>query len=317
MSFKITANFHPTLRMNGNLDEARAWMQRVFGRPSYGPPKSFLTAGFPDDYCFMTMIQDLLFDTLDATRLPASLDAVSEKYVPPHLAMLAWYVDDHDALVRKCHDHRIRLLDLAGAVIDGDDAPPPSETGILTFADHSQMGFEYEFLTVAEPPMREIWAQEVDPRLGADWRLPAVSPDDPLRLACCAWHTLITEKPERLRRFFVDLLGGRQIHQGFNEAIGTESCYVALGGAVYELGFPIREGIASDRVGRHLRGLEDCYLGITFRTADLPRARAHLLAEGLSLTLDEADMVMTDAKDSLGVYWGFTTQFIPGDPRGP
>ena len=313
MSFRITANFHPTLRVTGQLDEATVWMQRVFGRSCYGPPKSFLTAGFPDDYCSMTMIQDVLFDMLDATRLPASLGAPAGVDVPPHLAMLAWYVDDHDSLVRRFHDHGIRLLDLLGQVIEGDTAPPPVETGVLSFADPSQMGFEYEFLTAVEPPMRAIWAQEVDPRLEPGWRLPAVSLDDPLRLQCCAWHTLITAQPERLRRFFVDLLGGTIIHQGFNEAIGSESIYVSLGRAVYELGHPVREGIAASRLGLHYRGLEDCYLGITFKTADLSQARAHLLAEGVTLAVNEADIVVTDPNDSLGVCWGFTDHFMIGD----
>src|SRR5579863_875352 len=126
MSFKITANFHPTLRTVGGLDAARAWFQRVFGRPCRGPSKTFLTKGFPDNYCFTTMIQEVLFDTLDPLRFPSRIHPTPEVGAPPHLGMLAWYVDDHDALVRAFHRQGIRLLDPRGEVVEGDRAPAPT-----------------------------------------------------------------------------------------------------------------------------------------------------------------------------------------------
>jgi catechol 2,3-dioxygenase-like lactoylglutathione lyase family enzyme len=314
MAFKIIANFHPTLRTVGGLDEARDWVQRVFRRPTSGPPKSFLTEGFPDDYCFTTMIQEVLFDTLDPLRFTSRINPAPEVGAPPHLGMLAWYVDDHDALVQAFNRRGVRLLDPQGHAVEGK-APSPTAPGVVTITDAGQIGFDYEFFTIGNTPRHEAWGQEVDARFEAGWRLSVNAADDPLALECCAWHTLLSDKPERQRGLFVDLLGGRVIHQGPNEALGTESVYVALGDGVYELGRPVREGVAMTDWRRHVRALDDCYHGITFKTADLQKARAHLRAEGVGLVVDEADLVVTDAADSIGVYWGFTTKLIPGDER--
>jgi hypothetical protein len=317
-SFKITACFHPSLRTPDGLEATERWFERVFGRASIPVPKGFVAKGFPDDYCIFTLIQEVLFDSLDPVKMPSRLNPGSEAGHPPHLGGVAWYVDDHDALVRACRARGIRLLDGYGNLVSSDKAAfnPLSPTDIqMTFTDFNQVGFPYQFYTVLNPARHEEWGRTQDPRFLKDWRLPEVSDSDPLRLERCAWHTLLTDKPERMQDLLIGLLGGRMIHAASDAARGLESVYVALGDGVYEIARPVADGAAMRDWQAHFRGDEDCYHGVTFKTADLNQARRHLRQQNVRLCVDTGTLIVTDANDSIGVHWGFTSALVPGDPR--
>lgn len=316
MDFAVTANFHPTLTAFGQLDEVCAWFQRVFRRPCKGPSSAYLIEGYSTDYCFTSMLQEVYFDVMDPARFSSSNNPRPAENTPPYLSLQAFYLDDLIALIGAATEKGLVLRDIKGEVMSGGKTPAPIPHGSVVLTDPKQIGYTYEFFTVGSTPKHKHWAADVDPRFAGGWTVPLVAADDPLALEFCVSHTMLSDKPERLRGLFVDVLGGRVIHEAPNEAIGAASLYVALGDGVYELGQPVRDGIAMTSWNRHVGGVEDCYHGITFKTADLPKARAHLIAERVALVVDEPDLIVTDATDSAGVYWGFTTKLVPGDQRG-
>lgn len=316
MNFKVTANFHPTLTAMGQLDAVKAWFGRVFARPCEGPSAAYLIDGYNNDYCFTTMLQEVLFDVMDPSLFSSSNNPPPPAGTPPFMSMLAFYLDDLAPLIAAAPQHGLILRDIRGEAMSGDRVPMPIPHGSMVLTDPAQTGYIYELFTVGDTPKHKNWASDVDARFAPGWSIPPIAPDDPLALEYCATHTLLTDTPERLRHLFVDVLGGRVIHEAENDALGTESTYVALGDGVYELGQPTRGGVGRTSLDRHPGGHEDCYHGMTFRTADLGKARAHLLAEGVELAVDEPGLIVTDARSSVGIYWGFTDRPMPGDPRG-
>ena len=72
MGFAITANFHPTLTANGQLDEVQAWFARVFRRPCHGPSSAYLIEGYNNDYCFTVMLQEVFFDVMDPSQFSSA-----------------------------------------------------------------------------------------------------------------------------------------------------------------------------------------------------------------------------------------------------
>lgn len=316
MDFKVTANFHPTLTAMGQLDEVKDWFSRVFARPLKGPSAAYLIDGYNNEYCFTMMAQDVFFDVMDPSRFSSSNNPPPPADTPPFLSLLAFYLDDLAPLIATVPQHGLILRDIKGTAMTGDTAPTPIPHGKMVLTDPNQAGYIYELFSVGNTPKHKSWGVDVDPRFLEGWDIPPVSSDDPLALEYCASHTMLSDKPERLRHLFVDVLGGQEIHRAANEALGTDSIYVALGDGVYELAQPVGDGLGRTSLNRQIGGTEDCYHGITFKTADLPKARAHLLAQGVPLVVDTPDLIITDAAQSAGVYWGFTSQAITGDTRG-
>ena len=109
----------------------------------------------------------------------------------------------------------------------------------------------------------------------------------------------------------VDVLGGRVIHEGRNDARGTASTYVRLADGTQEIAVPDAGTAAHADLATTLP--RDCYHAITFKVADLDKTRRHLEAEGISLRVDVGSMIVTDPKTSMGVPWGFASEAVPGD----
>ena len=168
-----------------------------------------------------------------------------------------------------------------------------------------ETGLRYQFIA----PMR----MHMDPRTEEGWSLPAPSADDPLAIEYTSHHTILTDRPERALKLFVDGLGGRVIHRGRDEIRGADSTYVQLADAVFEFAVP-DEGTPAQQDWQQ-DAPKDTYHAITFKVADLDRARRHLAAVGVGLRSDTDTFVVTDPKTSMGVPWGFTSEAVPGDER--
>ncbi len=316
MNCKVTANFHPTLTAMGQLDEVHAWFERVFARPIDGPSAAYLIPGYSDDYCFTMLLQEVYFDVMDPSRFSSSNNPPPPAGTPPFLSLQAFYLEDLAPLIATAASQGLILRDIRGNHMKAGDEPTPIPHGAMVLTDPDQVGYIYELFAVGRTPKHSHWGTDVDARFLPGWRIPPVSPDDPLALEYCASHTLLTDNPERTRHLLVDVLGGTVIHQGNNPALAAHSLFVALGDGVYEIAQPLDQGLARQTLANHPGGTQDFYSGITFKTADLAKARAHLGAQGVALAVDEPDLIITDASQSAGVHWGFTDKAIPGDVRG-
>jgi catechol 2,3-dioxygenase-like lactoylglutathione lyase family enzyme len=303
--FEVIRMFHPSFHIL-DLDEAERWYERVFGlsstRLSTGPVD-------PDnrtDYSTFTLIRDVLMDSIDPTRFVKNGVQQYPTIDEPHLKGFGWCVEDLIGLYRDLRSKGIRLVGNLGE--EGTDDEPPTAHGSsmpMFFTVPAQTGLRYQF--IAPFPM------QFDPRTEPGWTLGPVRADDPLTIEFTSHHTIVTDQPARALHLFVDLLGGRVIHEGRDEVRSTSSTYVRLADAAFEFAVPDEGTPAFD--DWKTTAPNDSYHAITFKVADLDKVRDHLRAVDVGLRSDTASFLVTDPKTSLGVPWGFSSTTIPGDER--
>lgn len=310
--FEVPLMFHPSHDVL-DLDEAERWYERVFGcesRPlaaiqDAGGSRS--GSGYPRGYSTFTPMADVLFDTIDPTRYV--FDGVQRLATieRPHLRLISWYVEGIAEAYRALRRAGIRITNQVDEIAEGDD--PPTVFGsdmpmLFTLAEDT--GLRYAFCPVGPATAR------FDPRLAPD-SVPPTSPHGPLGIERCSHHTILTDRPERALRMYVDALGGAVVHEGRNELLGATSTYLHIGGSTVELAVPDRGSAAHEDWAAYAP--DDAYHALTWQVADLAQAERHLEAEGVKIRSRSATTIVTDPGTSLGIPWGFTTTAVPGDPR--
>ncbi len=308
--YRVTMMYHPSHHVP-DLGEAERWFADVFGRPSTNlaelrrgaPPRP----GYPSDYSTFTFIGDVLFDTIDPKRYVLLGVQRYATVVRPHLKGFGWYIEGLDVVYRRLKDHDIGVVNQLDELAEGDE--PPTAAGspmTLYFSLPEDTGLRYEFFPAI--------AFGLDPRTAPDWSLPPVSEDDPLGIERCSHHTVLTARPERALRLVVDVLGGEIMHEGRDKLRRTSAVSVRLGDAVLEYAVPDGGTAAHDDWSPN--DPDDTYHAITWKVADLARARRHLESRGVRLQLVSDDTIVTDPATSLGIPWGFTVRPTPGERPG-
>jgi hypothetical protein len=301
--------YHST-HLVADLSDAVTFFKTVFGRDAV-PLGVYLGSAdrepnprYPYNYATFTEIAEVLFESIDpALHLVDGvqyIDSVSE----PHLETLAWFVDGVEDLWAELRRRGIRGVDQKKEEPTGEGPPLAAAWPTpLIFTVPEDTGLSYELCPYF--PNR-------DPR-GEPPRS-AVSPGDPLGIERCAHHTVLTDRPERPLRLLIDVLGGRVIHEGVNDARATQSVFVALADGIVELGRPVEDGSPAMEDWRR-RASDDTYHAITWKVRDLDRAAEHLQTAGVAIVRRTPTTIVTDPGAGLGVPWGFTTADVPGDPR--
>ena len=307
--FSVTMMYHPSHHVP-DLEEAETWFQRVFGRPSTNlatlsrdrPPRP----GHPTDYSTFTPISDVLFDTIDPTRYVLLGIQRYATVAQPHLKGLGWYIEGMGGAYRELRRHGIGVTSQLDELADGDDPPTAAGSPMpLYFSLPEDAGLRYEFFPAIPFPL--------DPRTAPDWSVPPVSDDDPLGIERCSHHTVLTGRPERALGLVGDVLGGEIIHEGRDELRGTTGTYVSLAGSILEYAVPDAGTTAHADWARD--DPNDTYHAVTWKVADLERARRHLEGQGVRIQMRSDDTIVTDPATSLGIPWGFTDKWMPGDQR--
>ncbi len=308
MAYAVKYLFHPT-HWVPDLDEATRFFGQVFGRHSQSMTEFLqleerdMVAGYPIDYSTFTPIAEVLFDCVDPSLHLVDGKAPYPAVSKPHLGGIGWFVDGIEDLWVELRRRKIRGTDQARKEPEGEGPPLDISATPIIFTLASDTGLSYEFCSYM--PSR-------DPRGYPP--VPDVSPSDPLGIECCAHHTVLTNRPDRARELVVDVLGGRVIHEGRNDVLGTQSTYVALADGVYEYGQPLGAGSpgAEDWKGDEPK---DLYHSLTWQVRDLDQVADHLKSCGVRLLAQTDTRIVTDPADSLGIPWGFTTVLTPGDSR--
>lgn len=302
--------FHPT-QHTPSLDESDRFFQRFFGRETkmaepalraIVPPDS----GYPVDYCAFTMIRDVLFDSVDPDRYVLGGVQAYPSVSAPVLRTTGWYVEGLGELFRELRARGLAVIDTLGRPVETFQAESAVAGGQpMYFTSPAETGVRYQFY--AESPFF------FDPRSQPGWTLPPVEPDCPFGLERCAWHTVLTARPERVLPLFVEVLGGTIIDRGRNEALGATSTFVSLADGVFE--FAVPDAGTPAFAALDAQAPHDCYYALTWKVADLDRAARHLEAIGAGCLARTADTIVCDPAGGFGVPWGFTTALRPGDPR--
>ncbi len=308
--YAVKRLFHPSFHVP-DLTAAEDFYARVFGRPS--TPLSSMPRDAPPssdrrmDYTIFTNISDVLFDTIDPTRVV--IDGV-QRYATvdaPQLKSLGWYVEGIEAAYHGIRERGIRVIDMLNEVAEAEQAPraAPGSDLPMFFTLPADAGLRYQIFPAIPFPL--------DPRNEPGWVVPPVAEDDPLGIERCSHHTILTAQPERALRLVVDALGGALIHQGRNEQLQATSSYVWLGEAVLEYAVP--DAGSPVFASLQAQAPNDIYYAITWKVSDLARVQRHLDGQDVTVRFRSEELLVTDPSTSLGVPWGFTTSLTLGDPR--
>jgi hypothetical protein len=284
---------------------AEEFYQRVFGEGST-PMSSIMTnprPGSSNDYSTFTLVREVYFDSINPDRLIVNGVQRYPHIDEPHLGRISWYATGMPELFRELKRHGIRVLDSRFEVIEADEAPLPIANFYLSPED---AGLRYSILPDGIFP--------TDPRVDPGWALPPVGDEDPLGLEYCLYHTVLTSRPERVNKLIIDVLGGKVFHEGRDADRGTSASYVHLADAVIQIAVPDAGTEASLDLESQAPG--DSYHAITWKVVDLDRAARGLESKGVRIRQRSDETFITDPATSLGIPFGFTTQGIPGDPRG-
>ncbi len=297
--------YHPSHHVP-DLDEAEAFFARVFGRASTRLSTLSPPGRAAPDYSTFTPIADVLFDSID----PAQYVVGGEQRYPdverPTLKGLGWYVEGIDSLYRSLREHGFAVVDQLDRAAVGEGPPTAAGSSMpLFFTTPEDAGLRHEFLPTIPFPL--------DPRLDEGWTLPPVSEDDPLGIVRCAWHTVLTDRPERALRLVVDVLGGTVVHEGHDEVLGAATTSVKVADAVLRYAEPAAGSPVRDRLAATAG---DVYHSITWQVVDLDRVERHLTGQGVGIALRTEDLLVADAETAFGVPWGFTTESV-GETAAP
>jgi catechol 2,3-dioxygenase-like lactoylglutathione lyase family enzyme len=308
-SFRITRMYHPSFHAP-DLGEVEDWFERVFGCQStniYETFKGRETGNYPTNYSTFTPIGDVLFDTIAPTLYVLNGVQQYASVDKPHLKTIGWFADNSEALYRSLRGAGVAMVDQFGKLAEGEDPPRSAGGGAMPiyFTTPESAGLRHEVLP--------DFPFALDHRNAPGWVLPPVSSDDPIGIERGAYHTLLTDNPQRALHTLVDALGGTVIHEGRDEVIGAAASYVFLGDSVLQVAVP-DQGTAA-YADWTTTAPNDTYHSITWKVADLDRAAEHLKSQGVGIRARAADALVTDPETSIGVPWGFTTGLVPGDPR--
>lgn len=308
-AFRAVMMFHPSHRVP-DLDEAERFFERVFGRTS-DRLAALVGGGEQDprnrnDYSVFTTVQEVVFDSID----PRLMVKDGVQWYPdievPHLNGMGWYVEGLGEAYRALRSAGFEVIDQRNEPARGHEPPTVIGSKMQMFwTSPESAGLRYQFLPLFPFPG--------DPRVRGEWQLPPAAGDDPLGIERCSHHTVLTSRPERALRLFVDVLGGSVIHHGRDEIIGASASYVHLADGVYEIAVPDEQTVAyrdwADRAPA------DTYHSLTFKVVDLDRVASHLEAQAVGFERRGDDAIVTDPATSLGIPWNFVTALTPGDPR--
>jgi len=308
MSYAVRRLYHTT-HWVPDLEEAASFFAQVFGRESKSLPdflgldERTLDAGYPVNYCRFTPIAEVLFDSVDPELHLVDGLQPYESVTEPHLGAIAWFVDGIEDLWTELRRLHIRGTDQGRNEPQGEGPPLDISSTPIIFTVPNDTGLAYELCP--------YFAQR-DPR--GDPPEPAIDSNDPLGIVRCSHHTVLTDRPDQGRRLLVDVLGGWVIHEGRNEVLATDSTYIALAEGVYELARPLEDDSPAMKDWQR-SAPEDTYHALTWQVGDLDQVADHLKASGAGLRVHTDTVIVTEAADTLGVPWGFTTVLTPGDSR--
>jgi catechol 2,3-dioxygenase-like lactoylglutathione lyase family enzyme len=130
----------------------------------------------------------------------------------------------------------------------------------------------------------------------------------PTTLERLAYATAVTSDLERAKHIYVDVFGGKLLHELESPLTGTSNAYVALGETVIELAMPTRQGTyASDDLERN----GEMHHAVTFKVTDLEQADKYLATKGVKSVARDEQTILYDPDTTMGAFFRLTTWSVP------
>jgi hypothetical protein len=152
-----------------------------------------------------------------------------------------------------------------------------------------------------------------DPRKRPGWTLQPPAPNHPLAVGVLSHLTVVVREPAAALSFLIDVCGGRVFAEDADEQLGSRGTWVTVGeeATVFEIAVPIKDGPRK----RDLEKVGNTVHSVTFTIRDLNRGKKYLASKGLAFEMGDDRLAVTDPRSSLGLRFGFSESFHPGDPR--
>jgi catechol 2,3-dioxygenase-like lactoylglutathione lyase family enzyme len=293
--FKIGKLFHLTHVVN-DLDAMDRWYDDVFAVHRFyhgyeklaGRDASLLTIG------------DVVMEPMSPAKVENLKNASVKKFhdrFGQHFHSIAWYVDDVQAIASKLDENGFRLYDIVGKQVK----PPLKATAFWTHPRETpgQLEFAVYGDFIADPRMSKEWSS-------ARWR-----DEHPLGIERASHMTLVVRDLPATKRLYVDVLGGKLMHE---EEIGSKrSAFVAVGeDSVVEIAQPLG---SSSPEARDMEQNGEGIHALVFKTKNLQRAKDFLKSKNLRPQDDASGTALLDRDQAFGMVIGFTERALPNDPR--
>ncbi|PSN74200.1 hypothetical protein BS50DRAFT_670645 [Corynespora cassiicola Philippines] len=336
LGYEIRGVTHPTAVISERKIAVDMFM-KVFNISGFSQ-ESVMTpertpVGYPNNYSWLFPIADVLFDVIEpALYTPVGWTAPPVKH-QDGLVEIGMNINGTNALHTQALVPRgIRTIDGLRRPVSKDEAAdclasmhPKTDawSGKLIWSLPEDTGLSWEFIGSPNmaPPFDEIvWSGEP-------------SPNDPLGIEHGSHHTLVTRDLDRALKVPLGVFPGQIIHKGYNPLLQTDSTYIWLpakqppsGHVVSPLLLEVAVPTTDDSVAAKelakgpkpsLLGLpsKDSYYMLTWKVKDLDKAKEHLKNVGIGFEATSETTIITNPEDFCGIRWGFTSEFVPGDPR--
>jgi catechol 2,3-dioxygenase-like lactoylglutathione lyase family enzyme len=295
--FTIGKAFH-LLHVVNDLDAVDGWYDDVFAVRRF--VRNSMKAAMRK--ASLVLIADFVMEPAQPLRHmqgweKSALGRFSSRY-GQHFHSLAWYVDDLAETCARLTERKIRLFDMVGNAVT---APSPRDGAVWTHPQDTHAAFEF----AAVPKFF------IDPRLQPGWSIDYARDHHPLGIERASHVTVLFRDLNEASAVYQDALGGTLIHE--DEVPGRKrSRYYAVGAdtiieAVQPLSSTSPEGLDLAHAG------EGIY-SVTFKTRNLQRAAAHLLAKGQRYA-EDGDALVLDSDQAFGMVIGFRENDIPHRPH--
>jgi len=304
--FTITKNFH-VIHMTDDLPTLDAWYDDLFS------VTRFMDKQYSDvlkRHGSLVLIGDLCIEPMQPAFEDDGWDKVAIgrfwRRFGHRLHSIAWYMtarEDVEELFRTLVANNVRIYGGLGDRSGTTEAPP----GAL-FTHPRDTYTQLEFITPM-PGGTGI----TDPRFGEEFDAGWWAREHPLHV-CKSSHVTITVKDmAKAKRVYVDVLGGRLVHEEKRDLTGTKSAFVAVGeDLVIELAEPFDTAAP---IALDLEENGESLYGITLRVADLDEAETYLKSKGVAFVDGDGSTLIADPATTHGAHFSFTTWDIPGDTR--
>jgi catechol 2,3-dioxygenase-like lactoylglutathione lyase family enzyme len=293
--FEIGKLFHLT-HVVSDLDAVDRWYDDVFSVTRFYKGYEELAGRDASLIALADLVLEPMTPARDRELKNLSVKRFHDRF-GEHFHSIAWYVDDVTALSERLAEHGLRQFNLVGREV----TPPHSATAIWTHPKQTfgQLEFALPGDFIGDPRFDADWSAE-------PWR------EHPLGIERTSHVGVVVRDLDAATRLYCDVLGGTLFHTD-EVPERARRAYVAIGeDSVVELALPLdptsREGRDLDHNGEGIHSL-------VFRTADLDRASAFLVDQGLTPERDDDDTVVLGPDQAFGMVVGFTRRALPGDPR--
>jgi catechol 2,3-dioxygenase-like lactoylglutathione lyase family enzyme len=296
--------FH-IIHMNDELQPLDDWYDKIFAvkRTMHGNysevEKRDASLAFIADFCMEPMAPSYRVE--GAEDMPVGR---FHRRFGSRLHSIAWYIDDgFPELFNRLKDGGIRLF------TDGGGAATSPDTLVAAAFTHPRdTGCQWELMPVREgrvPPGAET-SEGYDENFWRD--------EHPLGIIPRAWHvTMAVGDLDAGKKKYVDLLGGKLIHEEENAASKTKSAFVSVGTTtVIEVATPMS---SDSLLAKDLEAHGDIIHSVTWGVKDANKAADFLKSNGVGVENKTADTFLMNPEDTFGAVMYVSQRRIPNDPR--